>query len=378
MNERQLKQLKKARRIAKKRGGECLSDEYIKSKNKMLWRCKKGHVWSASYDNTYRGHWCPICNRGYPATLQRAIEAAQEHGGYCLSSESDVKNNKSVLEWKCNNLNHPSWESSYDAVVNNKNWCFICSIGWPASIEKARQKAREHDGYCLSLEHELENKTSYLEWKCKNLNHPSWRATYGSVVKRNGSWCSLCNVGEPANFKKLLCKISKHNGRCLSKESDLKNSKSKLRFKCSNASHDSWVASYGKIVNQGTWCPQCTCKKTEIRLKTILEQLLCAKAKLVRPSWLKNPDTNCNLEIDIFFEDLKIAVEYNGRQHYFPGGFGMNDEEFKRILKRDALKKQLIKNNPDKVEHFIIFSYKDKITEELVKSRLIKNNILIQ
>lgn len=34
-----------------------------------------------------------------------------------------------------------------------------------------------------------------------------------------------------------------------------------------------------------------------------------------RPSWLKNPQTGRNLELDIFYPDLKIAVEFNGVQH---------------------------------------------------------------
>ena len=34
-----------------------------------------------------------------------------------------------------------------------------------------------------------------------------------------------------------------------------------------------------------------------------------------RPMWLKNPATGRNLELDIFYPDLKIAFEFNGIQH---------------------------------------------------------------
>lgn len=34
-----------------------------------------------------------------------------------------------------------------------------------------------------------------------------------------------------------------------------------------------------------------------------------------RPIWLKNPQTNRNLELDIYYPDLKLAVEFNGIQH---------------------------------------------------------------
>src|ERR1035437_5662501 len=34
-----------------------------------------------------------------------------------------------------------------------------------------------------------------------------------------------------------------------------------------------------------------------------------------RPDWLKNPETGRNLEIDIYYPDLKLAVEFQGIQH---------------------------------------------------------------
>jgi len=34
-----------------------------------------------------------------------------------------------------------------------------------------------------------------------------------------------------------------------------------------------------------------------------------------RPDWLKNPKTGCNLELDIYYPDLKFAVEVDGFVH---------------------------------------------------------------
>jgi hypothetical protein len=62
----------------------------------------------------------------------------------------------------------------------------------------------------------------------------------------------------------------------------------------------------------------------------------------VRPKWLKNPKTNRSLELDLYNCELKIAIEYNGRQHYeYVKRFHHNEEEFADQLKRDLIKRQV-------------------------------------
>jgi hypothetical protein len=52
-----------ARSIAKEHGGECVSTMYIGGQGKMQWRCAKGHVWDARFQEVARGTWCPTCAR---------------------------------------------------------------------------------------------------------------------------------------------------------------------------------------------------------------------------------------------------------------------------------------------------------------------------
>lgn len=42
-------------------GGECLSNEYVNAKTKLLWRCSCGHEFWAMPTNVQRGEWCPKC-----------------------------------------------------------------------------------------------------------------------------------------------------------------------------------------------------------------------------------------------------------------------------------------------------------------------------
>ncbi len=66
----------------------------------------------------------------------------------------------------------------------------------------------------------------------------------------------------------------------------------------------------------------------------------------VRPSFLMNPSTKRNLEIDFFCKELRLAIEVNGRQHYEMTPFFHKDSEsFDRQLERDSTKARLLKEN---------------------------------
>lgn len=86
--------------------------------------------------------------------------------------------------------------------------------------------------------------------------------------------------------------------------------------------------------------------------------------------WLKNPETKYNLRVDGYFEKHNLIIEYNGRQHYeFLEYYHKNIEGFNKSLKLFELKKKLIKEHNI---NLIEFSYKDNITKENVKEKLIK------
>ena len=67
---------------------------------------------------------------------------------------------------------------------------------------------------------------------------------------------------------------------------------------------------------------------------------------LVVPDFLRNPVTggSFNLELDCYDPGLKLAVEYNGQQHYkYLPYFHKNKESFLNQKYRDNMKKQMCK-----------------------------------
>lgn len=66
----------------------------------------------------------------------------------------------------------------------------------------------------------------------------------------------------------------------------------------------------------------------------------------IRPDFLKNPETCRNLELDCFDPETKIAVEYNGIQHYeYPNIFHQSEKIFQDQVYRDTIKNELCQKN---------------------------------
>lgn len=73
--------------------------------------------------------------------------------------------------------------------------------------------------------------------------------------------------------------------------------------------------------------------------KQTLEAIYGVPFENVREDWFRNPETGRKLELDCYNDDLKIAVEYNGIQHYsWPNFTGQSKEEFIKQRRRDMYK----------------------------------------
>lgn len=61
-----------------------------------------------------------------------------------------------------------------------------------------------------------------------------------------------------------------------------------------------------------------------------------------RLDFMRNPETDRRLELDIYNKDLAVAVEYNGRQHYFfTKKFHQSVQDFEAQVRRDNYKRLL-------------------------------------
>lgn len=88
--------------------------------------------------------------------------------------------------------------------------------------------------------------------------------------------------------------------------------------------------------------------KGEVECRRVLQYLFKKPFDKARPDFLRNPVTggSFNLELDCFQDDLRLAVEYNGRQHYdYVPYFHRNKDAFTNQKYRDYMKAQMCKEN---------------------------------
>ncbi len=233
-----------AQRIAKERGGLCLSTHYQSSKNHMDWQCTHGHHWRATFASIQRGSWCPTCNRlNRSDTLEQMQQIAAQRGGRCLSER--YINGATALSWEC--AQGHRWEA-IPSSVKKRSWCRLCAIqACSNTLEQAQAIAEKRGGQCLSSCYV--NAATPLTWRCAR-DHV-WDAPPSNVLQ--GSWCRQCYYDSMRNnIKNMQSMALARGGQCLSQH--YVDSTTKLRWQCS-VGH-SWEA-IPHSITQGHWCPSC-------------------------------------------------------------------------------------------------------------------------
>ena len=118
--------------------------------------------------------------------------------------------------------------------------------------------------------------------------------------------------------------------------------------------------------------------KGEIECRRVLVDIFGKPFNKSRPSFLNNPVTggSFNLELDCYNENLKLAVEYNGKQHYeFSPFFHKNKEHFLNQKYRDDMKKRICKeHNITLIE--VPYTVPEKQIESFLKKQLQNYNFI--
>ena len=385
--------LQRLRDHAASNDGKCISEAYTNNRTRVQWECKLGHRWMAQPRNVlHRRSWCPHCAVNKRSlSLHQLQEHARKRGGRCLSQE--YQNSHTKVRWQCK-LGH-TWEATSDNLLNQGTWCPECARTRKSWSKRTMRDLQEHaaarGGKCLATEY-VGMKAKVL-WQCEK-GH-TWSASANNVLNHK-TWCPVCAKCAPLGLERLRSHAARLGGQCLAE--DYNNARIKVRWKCSSG--HVWRAMPTKVINSGTWCPECQkiglsrlqahatslggrclSKKYSNRTATVLwecqlghrwkasatsilhQKTWCPKCAastwkteaeirsileaIFAPSMFESsyPKFLEGLQLDGYCSELSLAFEYQGEQHFDPDNyFHFGDPaSFHSQLERDDRKRQLCK-----------------------------------
>lgn len=133
-----------------------------------------------------------------------------------------------------------------------------------------------------------------------------------------------------------------------------------LKDNISNISITEWIK-YNRPINK--W-------KSEEKLLKLVKSFFKGHKVIYqfKPLFLKS-DLGHQMSYDIYVPHLRLAIEYQGKQHFEPVSYFGGAESFKRTVQRDKLKKEIsLKNNIT----LLYFNYWDDINTTILSEKISK------
>ncbi len=182
-------------KLAEKKGGKCLTNQYKSRTVPMLWVCEKKHKWKAPASHILAGSWCPKCY-GRGKTIAEMQKVARKNKGRCLSEEYNGMHEP--LRWECK-VGHV-WKAPPVRIIHRNHWCPQCSHTNKKGKSDMIALAKKRKGKFLSPKYQ--DRTTKYDWQCEK-GH-IWKANYNSIRK---SWCPECAL-EKRRVKQVSVKRS--------------------------------------------------------------------------------------------------------------------------------------------------------------------------
>lgn len=170
---------------AESRNYKLLSTEFRYAKDKLEFRCDKGHEFEAVYHNFKKGHGCPVCS-GTKRLNYNEVKNYIESFNYILLSNS-YKNAKEKLNLSCPKGH--TYQVNYDCFKRGQR-CAQCRGGIRYDLNRVRKMFVEAG--LIPLFTEYINQNQHLEYMCLKHNDIVQSKTLTSFYAHPR--CRLCGI----------------------------------------------------------------------------------------------------------------------------------------------------------------------------------------
>ena len=253
---------------------------------------------------------------------------AVRHDGKCLS---DVYTGVlSIYEWQC--ANGHIWKANFNNILNHDQWCQRCYFD--DKIKKTAGKYLEK--ISVNGGKFIESIFDYKEEKKYGQHQMVIKCDKNHTFKRrpdeieDGIWCPDCFIVRKTLTIEYFKKEAIERGmECLSEQYG--GIFSCLKFKCHlNHIYETMASTF----NQGHGCPQCAGQGASSQE---LEIFMWVKERYpTAQNGKRGILPNKHFELDIYIEDLKKAIEFDGTFWH--------SEAIENVSQKDARKNQECKD----------------------------------
>ena len=314
--------------------------------NKYIFNCDICfHEFNLSINNLSIGSWCPYCcipqkkicgNIGCNSCFEKSA-ASNERLVSCWSNNNELnpefifKMGDTKIDLNCDICFH-----TFNVVIKSISkggWCHYCSNPPRKLCNKDincvecynKSFASNSKSQYWSIKNELKprevfkNNINKFWFICDNCYH-SFDKSLNSIS--GGGWCHYCSSYKMCDkdiecndcFNKSFASFEKSkywdfNKNKLVPREVFKSNNNKFWFNCIN--NHSFNSSLSHITH-GKWCPYCV-NKTEQKLYDLLIIKYPTLKTQFKVEWCKNITY---LPFDFAFEEHKIIIELDGRQHF--------------------------------------------------------------
>ena len=220
--------------------------------------------------------------------------------------------------------------------------CLICAWIWnasPTSIISGKKSGCPRCAGCLKLTNEIIDKRLYalplkrigncidsttkIQFQClSDTCAHIWSATPNNILF-NKSTCPKCANRIPLNNEMIDERLLNRDIKRIGDYLGHKDIKIDWQCLCCN---DIWNATPGHVLNSESGCPNCKTGKNERLVYSVLVKHNIVPLRRKYSIDLFGVGTS-KMFIDFYFPETKIAIEYNGEQHYKPTIFGNITQE---------------------------------------------------
>ncbi len=331
--------------------------EYIDSRTKVCIICPEHSEFWMSPSKHLQGQNCPKCSKNCKSNTIEFIEKARKvHGDKYDYSKVEYINNNTKVCIICPEHGE-FWQTPHDHLscqgcpkCGKKRMADLQRFTKDVFIEKARKT--HGDKYDYSKVEYIDSQTPVCII-CPE-HGEFWQRPNGHI---QGQKCPKCSkVYKPTTEEWIDKSNRRHKGKYDYSKVEYVNAKTKVCIICPEHG-EFWQLPYAHLQGQG--CPGCDMSHLENDINSILKK---NNIKFINECSIDG--ILGRMRVDFYLPDLKIAIECQGGQHFYPAFDRRNktraEDIHRKTLIRDIKKRKILdKNNIKTIYYCLKEDYND-------------------